>query len=206
MFFFFQAEDGIRDIGVTGVQTCALPIWDVRGTLSGFDAVELERRVTVSQDGRSALVKFELPGDDEAAHEKQIEPIMAALGKTAGRHDALTIGQFGDASASKALNERFAEDFEKAETLSVPITLIILVFAFGALVAAGLPVLLALSAVGAAIGLVGLVSQVMPVDENIASVILLIGMAVGVAYSLLYLRREREERQKGAESARESVV
>jgi uncharacterized membrane protein YdfJ with MMPL/SSD domain len=171
---------------------------DVRSTLSRFGTVRLDREVVTSPDGRSALVKFELPGDDEVAHEKQIEPIMAALGKTAGRHDGLTVGQFGDASANKALNERFEEDFQKAETLSVPVTLIILVFAFGALMAAGLPVLLALSAVGASIGLVGLVSQVMPVDENIASVILLIGMAVGVDYSLFYLRREREEREKGA--------
>jgi RND superfamily putative drug exporter len=175
-------------------------VTDVKRTLRGFDTVKLDDEVVVSHDRRAALVKFELPGDDEAAHEKQIEPIMAALGKTAGRHDALTIGQFGDASAGKALNERFEDDFKKAESLSVPVTLIILVFAFGALVAAGLPVLLALSAVGAAIGLVGLVSQVMPVDENISSVILLIGMAVGVDYSLFYLRREREEREKGADA------
>jgi uncharacterized membrane protein YdfJ with MMPL/SSD domain len=173
-------------------------IADVKRTVGRFDTAELDDEVVYSADRKSALVKFELPGDDEAAHDKQIEPIMAALGKTAGRHDALTIGQFGDASASKALNERFEDDFQKAESLSVPVTLIILLFAFGALVAAGLPVLLALSSVGAAIGLVGLVSQVMPVDENIASVILLIGMAVGVDYSLFYLRREREEREKGA--------
>jgi uncharacterized membrane protein YdfJ with MMPL/SSD domain len=173
---------------------------DVQQTLGRFDAVELDRQVVVSQDRRSALVKFELPGDDDAAHEKQIEPILAAVGKTAGRHRDLVIGQFGDASASKALNERFEKDFQKAESLSVPITLVILVIAFGALVAASVPVLLALSAVGAAIGLVGLVSQILPVDENIASVILLIGLAVGVDYSLFYLRREREERRRGVDA------
>jgi RND superfamily putative drug exporter len=199
--FSSSAEESVL-IQTKGRDRAALQsgVRDVQSALGRFDTVRLEREVVYSQDGRSALVKFELPGDDEVAHEKQIEPIMAALGKTAGRHDGLTVGQFGDASASKALNERFEEDFQKAESLSVPVTLIILVFAFGALVAAGLPVLLALSAVGAAIGLTGLVSQVMPVDENISSVILLIGMAVGVDYSLFYLRREREEREKGADA------
>ena len=69
--------------------------------------------------------------------------------------------------------------------------------AFGALVAAAVPVMLALSAVGATIGIVSLVSQISPVDESIASVILLIGLAVGVDYTMFYLRREREERAAG---------
>ena len=80
----------------------------------------------------------------------------------------------------------------------MPITLLILVLAFGALVAAGLPMLLGLSAVGATLGLVGVVSQWLPMDGAISSVVLLIGLAVGVDYSLFYLRREREERAAGA--------
>ncbi len=91
----------------------------------------------------------------------------------------------------------FADDLRKAETLSLPITLIILVIAFGSLVAAGIPLLLAISAVAATIGLVALPSQIFPVDEALTSVILLIGLAVGVDYSLFYLRREREERAAG---------
>ena len=74
----------------------------------------------------------------------------------------------------------------------------ILVFAFGALVAAGVPLLLALTAVAATLGLLAPVSQLFPVDEAISSVILLIGLAVGVDYSLFYLRRERAERRGGA--------
>ena len=104
---------------------------------------------------------------------------------------------FGDATVDAALSKRFEDDFQRAETLSIPITLAILVLAFGALVAAGLPVLLGLSAVAASLGLVALPSQILPVDEAISSVILLIGMAVGVDYSLFYLRREREERAAG---------
>ncbi len=112
----------------------------------------------------------------------------------------MRIEQFGDASAGKALSKVFEEDFKKAETLSLPITLIILIVAFGSLVAAGLPLLLALSAVMATIGLVSILSLATPVDESITSVILLIGLAVGVDYVLFYLRREREERAAGRSS------
>ncbi len=85
--------------------------------------------------------------------------------------------------------------------LSIPLTLIVLLLAFGALVAAGIPVLLAFSAVLAAIGLNALVSQLVPVADATKSVILLVGMAVGVDYSLFYLRREREERAGGSHAA-----
>jgi uncharacterized membrane protein YdfJ with MMPL/SSD domain len=64
-------------------------------------------------------------------------------------------------------------------------------------VAAGVPLLLAITAVTAAIGLFGPISQIWPVDQSITSVVLLIGLAVGVDYSMFYLRREREERASG---------
>ena len=79
----------------------------------------------------------------------------------------------------------------------MPVTLLILVLAFGALVAAGVPLLLGLTAVVAALGLTSLFSHLLHVDQSISSVILLIGLAVGVDYSLFYLRREREERARG---------
>ena len=80
---------------------------------------------------------------------------------------------------------------------SLPITLVILLIAFGALVAASVPIILALTAVLATIGLIGMLSHVSPVDSSINEVILLIGLAVGVDYSMFYLRREREERESG---------
>ena len=92
----------------------------------------------------------------------------------------------------------------RAEKLSLPITLGILLLTFGAIIAAGVPVLLALSAVGTAIGLSALVSHLLPASDTLSSVILLIGMAVGVDYSLFYVRRTREERARGA-SRREAI-
>jgi uncharacterized membrane protein YdfJ with MMPL/SSD domain len=78
------------------------------------------------------------------------------------------------------------------------------VIAFGALVAAGIPLLLALTAVIATFGLVALPSQVMPVAEEAAALVLLVGLAVGIDYSMFYLRREREERAAGR-SEREAL-
>ena len=69
--------------------------------------------------------------------------------------------------------------------------------AFGALVAAGIPLLLALTAVFATFGLVAAAEPRVPMATEAAAVVLLIGLAVGVDYSLFYLRREREERAAG---------
>jgi uncharacterized membrane protein YdfJ with MMPL/SSD domain len=152
-----------------------------------------------SRDGRSVLVSYELPGDDEDAQTDRNLPIEQSISRIADRHASEAfVGQFGGVSAGRALDDSIGEDFKKAETLSIPVTLAILIVAFGALVAAGLPLLLGLSAVGAAMGLIALPSQLFPVDSDISSVILLIGLAVGVDYTLFYLRREREERARGA--------
>jgi len=143
----------------------------------------------VSKDGRSVLVTFEIAGEDEKAEER-VDATLAATAAAAQANPAVRIEQFGGASADKALSKAFDEDFQRAEYLSLPITLIILIVAFGALVAAGLPLLLVVTAVMGTIGLLGPVSQLMPLDESISSVVLLVGLAVGVDYCMFYLRRE----------------
>jgi len=150
----------------------------------------------ISADGHSALIQFELRGPDDTMSDR-VEAPLAAVAAAQDAHPGYRIEQFGDASADKALSEALAEDFQRAEFLSLPITLLILVVAFGALVAAGVPLLLGLTAVIGTLGIMGPVSQLFPVDEQIASVILLVGLAVGVDYSLFYLRRERSERRAG---------
>ena len=149
-----------------------------------------------SADGESVLVDFNIPGDADQVKDRVDEPekTVASLQKS---HPGFRIEEFGDASADKAISKKFEDDFRKAEVTSLPLTLGILFFAFGALVAAGVPLLLAITAVLAALGLLGPISQIWPVDESITSVVLLIGLAVGVDYSMFYLRREREERAAG---------
>ena len=149
------------------------------------------KKGAISEDGRSALIRFEIAGDDDVAGER-VDDVLAAVRRVDRRYGDLRVEQFGYASADNALSKAFADDFKTAEMTSLPITLIILVVAFGALVAAGISLLLAFSAVIAAIGLVGPVSQLMAVDEAITSVVLLIGLAVAVDYAMFYLRRERE--------------
>ena len=104
----------------------------------------------------------------------------------------------GDVSVNAAINDRVAEDLHSAEGISLPITLLLMLLAFGALTAAGVPVLLALTSVAATMGISAPLSHLIHAEPTVTSMIVLIGMAVGVDYSLFYLKREREERAKGA--------
>ena len=150
----------------------------------------------ISKDGRSALVNFKVPGDLEQS-EENVDSSLAAVAAAQKAHPELRIEQFGDASAAKALNAQFEKDFQRAETLSLPITLLILVVAFGALIAAGVPLLLGLTAVMGTLGLLAPISQIVPMADAASSVVLLVGLAVGVDYSMFYLRRKMEERDAG---------
>jgi uncharacterized membrane protein YdfJ with MMPL/SSD domain len=154
------------------------------------------RQAYISPDQHTVKVGYEIPGKLIVTKER-VKPIMAATKSLEKTHPGFSIDEFGDASIENELGGVIANDLKKAETLSLPITLIILLLAFGALVAAGLPLLLGLTAVGGAMGLVAIVSQLIPVSDSTENVILLVGLAVGVDYSLFYIRREREERKAG---------
>ena len=174
---------------------------DVTGRLSQVRYVEnVESPLTgggeVSADGHAALVNFVIAGDSTEAKDR-VDPTVAAVAAVQADHPDLAIEQFGGASADKAIDEVINSDLAKAGMLSLPITLIILIITFGTLVAAGLPLLIGLTSVMAALGLVAITSHLFPADSNLPAVVLLIGLAVGVDYSLFYLRREREERAAG---------
>jgi putative drug exporter of the RND superfamily len=148
----------------------------------------------VSKDGHSALVTFQVPGNvkniDQAA-----TALQHAVAGVQARHPDLRVAETGDASIQQAIDSSL--NFGKAEVTSVPITLLLMLAVFGSLVAAGIPVLLAVTALTAAIGVVTMVSHLLPVGGSTFEVVVVVGMAVGVDYSLFYLRREREERAKG---------
>jgi uncharacterized membrane protein YdfJ with MMPL/SSD domain len=149
----------------------------------------------VSADEGTALVDLEIAGDPDDAVDR-IDPILTMVEDAQSAHREFDIESFG-VSADKQLDQAFVSDLEKAGLLSIPVTLVILLVAFGALVAAGIPLLLALTAVMGTLGLLAFVSRVLPLDENISAIVLLIGLAVGVDYSMFYLKREREERARG---------
>jgi uncharacterized membrane protein YdfJ with MMPL/SSD domain len=150
----------------------------------------------VSADGKAALVRFELAGNPDDAADT-VEPALAAVAALRAEHRGWSLDQFGSGSADREFSQTIDNDFERAERLSVPVSLAVLILAFGALVAAAVPVVLAVTAVVGTLGLSALVSHVFPTTDTTGSVVLLIGMAVGVDYSLFYLRREREEAAAG---------
>ncbi len=178
-------------------------IADVEKTLAGFPQVrklhsplDAGHADQVSKDGRSALVQFTPQGDYDQAI-TYIETIEDAVDGVQARHPAFTIDESGSASTGKATDEAFNGMLKTAGMISIPLTLAILLLVFGSVVAALVPLLLAITAVVATTSLVALPSQVFAMDESISEVILLIGLAVGIDYSLFYLRREREERAAG---------
>jgi uncharacterized membrane protein YdfJ with MMPL/SSD domain len=169
---------------------------DVGRALSRREGVSDVQPPLVSEDGRAALVRFEL-ADAEGEALTLVKPVLGSLAAVQESHAGFRVEAFGDASVQRALDETIEADFTRAELTAVPVTLGILVAVFGALVAAGIPLLLGLSAVLAAISLLALPSRLFAMDEAANSVILLIGLAVSVDYSLFYLKREREERAAG---------
>jgi RND superfamily putative drug exporter len=160
------------------------------------DPLEPDHAAQISPDGHSALVLLDIRGPPEHAVD-EVDPILAAVDDARAAHPQLFIGTVGDASAGKEIDAALGEDLGHAGLLSLPVTIAVLIVAFGALVAAGIPVLLAITGVLATMGLLALPSQIWPMDESVNAVVLLIGLAVGVDYSLFYLKREREERAAG---------
>lgn len=171
----------------------------VDGTGKVTDVTSPYTTKTISKDGRSALVQFDMRGDAETAGDR-VAPVLKAVDGVQKDHETLRIEEIGSASMQKTFDDAFGDDFEKAELSAVPVALGILLIAFGALVAALLPVALAVTAIMATMGLMGVVSHVMPMSDTANSVMLLVGLAVGVDYCLFYLRREREEREAGRDA------
>ncbi|MFJ8590910.1 MMPL family transporter [Streptomyces sp. NPDC093598] len=195
-----QAKDG--DLKATDAEfrdAVDAVVRAVEGTGRVTEVVSPYDSKTISKDGRSALVQFDMRGEPDTAGER-VEPVLKAVEGVQQDHGALRIEEIGGASMMKTFDDAFGDDFKKAEYSAVPVALGILLIAFGALVAALLPVLLAITAIMATMGLMGVVSHVMPMSDTANSVMLLVGLAVGVDYCLFYLRREREEREAGRDA------
>jgi RND superfamily putative drug exporter len=155
------------------------------------------REGQLSADRHSALVQFSISGSSDTA-DSRVQPVLNVVKVLQRTSPAFTVAEFGDASAQHELNKTINGDLSHAEQLSVPITFLVLLFAFGAFVAAGVPVLLAFSGVLGSLGIAAAASHLFHASDATNSVMLLMGMAVGVDYSLFYLKREREERRNSA--------
>ncbi len=189
----FTADDPRFRSAVTDAVSAVSGTGRVAGVRSPYETG------AISKDRRSALVAFTMTGDPDTAADR-VQPVLDAVNRTQKAHPALRVEEFGTAGATKNYGDVFNGDFARAEYSAVPLALGILLVVFGALVAALLPVLLAVTAFVGAFGLLGAASHLLPTDDNAASVMLLVGLAVGVDYCLFYLRREREERAAGRDA------
>jgi len=155
-----------------------------------------DRANTVSKDGRSVVVNFTMPGDAEDT-EQRVDAPLAAVAAVQKGHPEVRVEEFGGASSAKAIAAEDEKTQKASEMFSYPMTFVILLVAFGAIVAAGVPLLLAATAVVGTVGLLGPLSQLQELSPAVAQVVVLIGLAVGVDYAMFYLRREMEERDRG---------
>ncbi|MFJ9737783.1 MMPL family transporter [Streptomyces sp. NPDC101166] len=195
-----QARDGrLKATDAEFRQAVEAVVKAVEGTGQVTDVTSPYDTHTISKDGHSALVQFDMRGDSDTAGER-VEPVLEAVDGVQQEHRSLRIEEIGGASMMKTFSDAFGDDFQKAEYSAVPVAFGILLVAFGAVVAALLPVLLSITAIMATLGLMGLVSHVVPMSDTANSVMLLVGLAVGVDYCLFYLRREREERAAGRDA------
>jgi uncharacterized membrane protein YdfJ with MMPL/SSD domain len=178
----------------------------VRDVVSRLERIagikEIERPLT-SKDGRSILVSFKIPGTDEQV-EKLVEQPLAAVAATQAAHRAVRVEEFGEASATKAIAAQDDKDGKRSQLISNALLLVILLVAFGAVVAAGLPLILGATAVAGTVGLLGPVSQLYALPTDVAELVVIIGLAVGVDYAMFYSRRVMEERDRG-HSAEDAV-
>lgn len=169
---------------------------DVRANVQATGKITELRPDVVSKDRRHVIVQFTV----EEAADGAADPLPAiedAVRKAKDGNPSVRIGEFGGATADAWFENALGNDFKRAELTAVPLALGILLVAFGALLAAVLPVVLAFTAFLAAGGLLAVASHALHVDETTNSVMLLMGLAVGVDYCLFYLQREREERRRG---------
>ncbi len=189
-------DPGFRQ-AVADVKSAVVATGQVEHVRTPYDA----EPSPVTEDRKTTLVQFDMKGDGGTAADR-VQPVLDAVARVQKAHSGLRVEQAGGASAEKLIGEAVDKDFVRAEQLSLPITIGILLAAFGALLAALVPVALAMTAIFSATGLLALTSHLLHVDDATGNVMLLIGLAVGVDYSLFYIMREREERARGRDKRR----
>jgi RND superfamily putative drug exporter len=170
---------------------------DIAQATGFFDTMNPAAQFFVSQDRHTILLTTVLAGDVSAADE-HVQPLLELVEERNG-HDGFEVYTFGLASVNHAFQEVSERDLQQAEQRGFPIALIILVLVFGAVVAALVPIVLAVLAILVTLGAVTLVGQVWSLSFFVTNMIFMIGLAVGIDYCLFIIERFREERRRGLE-------
>ncbi|WP_190219645.1 MMPL family transporter [Streptomyces griseosporeus] len=152
-------------------------------------------RPVLSADRSVVMVEVTLKGEERDAKDK-VDALLAQTEAVSAAYPGLLVQETGSPSISKGVEQQRGDDLALSEKITLPITLVTLLVVFGSVTMAGVPLLLALSSIAAAVGLSMVVSHVSPDAGVGTNVILMIGLAVGVDYTLFYLKREREERAR----------
>ena len=150
-----------------------------------------------ADDGNAVLASVTLQNPEDPAGRIDIEPFVDTVRQASDQAVGFEIGVVSFRILDDELDEILTEDFNRILIYSLVIGLVILVLAFRALVAAVIPLAMAVGSIFTAIGIAALVSQVYPLVELYAEMILLMGLAVGIDYSLFIVSRFRTERSAG---------
>ncbi|MEZ4507162.1 MAG: MMPL family transporter [Thermomicrobiales bacterium] len=148
----------------------------------------------VSEDRSTLLIPVTLIGELDDVHDRA-EEYLQAIGSHAS--DAVAVHSVGDMTTNETFNTVSEEDLQRAEIIGLPIALLVLMLVFGAVVAALVPVGMALAAVAVATGIAAIVGIRFELSFFIINMISVIGLAVGIDYALFVIERYREERRRG---------
>ena len=174
---------------------------EIRALPEGIGSVanyyELGEEGLVSQDRRTTLMPVTLTGDVVEAVET-VGPLVELLHETDGQEGFRTLTA-GDGSIWHDGEQQFEKDISRGEGIGLPVALIVLLIVFGAGVAAGVPVIAGILGILLSIGMTAIASQFIGIDTNTMSMITMIGLAVGIDYTLFIVERFREERVHGRE-------
>ena len=195
------------DGGALDAAAAGRAVRDLTERLRGLpDIAEVSDPVPAA-DGTAVLVTVTMAGEQVVA-KKHLGGVLAAVDAVQAGEPHLSIAETGDAGIGLGTDQQRADDLLLSEAITLPVTLLILLIVFGALLAAAVPVLLALTSIFASVGLSALFSHLVPDAGLGAQVMVLMGMAVSVDYSLFYIKREREERRRsgGALDHRQAVA
>ncbi len=162
---------------------------------SALSAYQGGDKTLISADGHTAIIPVVMAGDLTQA-ENNIDKVHAIVHRADGKGGFDTLVT-GTASINSDFSHTAETDLRKGEGIGVPIALVILLIVFGAVVAAGLPILLSLIAITMAVGLTALVGQTFDVSVFAINMVSMMGLATGIDYSLFIISRFREERARG---------
>jgi RND superfamily putative drug exporter len=150
----------------------------------------------VSTDRHFTLIPVTMAGDQDQAM-KNVPKLHSLV--VASASPGFTLAQTGGASLNDMFTKVAKSDLERGEIFGIPAALVVLLVVFGALLAAGMPLVLSLISIVLAMALTALIGQIYPINTFALNILTMMGLAVGIDYTLFVISRYREERARGLE-------